>query len=147
MSNTRRTWSGTIALLNKRTDDGRMLLMSVLEPHGDFPLPLMMAPARPYGQANHEAVGTLATLAHDGDTALATGELMVDLAEAVNPELTARLLAGESIGVGIDIYGVVIKELLSGNPDHQDMVAGQLGALTIHDTPAWPEARITLDPL
>lgn len=143
MSNTR-TWSGTVAFFDRLTSDGRMLSMSELWTR-DLPLPLVMVGAIAW---TDEIVGTVDTVGREGDAITASGTIDLDEAQLTNARLTARLLDGEQVGVGITLFGITTREGIVkgsyGETTGRDFVDGQLSSVHIHDNQAWPDAVISL---
>jgi hypothetical protein len=141
-----RNWSGTLAFLNRRTEDGRMLVMPELATR-ELPIPLTMVGAVAW---HDEFVGAVESVGRDGDTITGSGTIDLDAARLLNPELAERLLAGGRVGVGIALFGTTTKEaIVRGAPDAltgQVFTEGTLVGLHIHDNQAWPDAVITLDP-
>ena len=146
-----RSWSGTVAFLNTPTVDGRVLKMSTL-PTGKLPLALYAPGGSSYGLWWREATrpigmnglgwvgGVYETEIH-GDEVRAAGFIRLDFVAEV---LRERLLAGESVGVAIDVDGITTNESTGSAPPA--FTQATLRRLTISDNPAWTASRITLVP-
>lgn len=142
---TRRTWSGTLGMVDTVSVDRRTLVrpdqFQILT-RQDRPLYLT---ARGSG-GDVQVVGTVLGASVLHKRIRAHGEVHVDVLEAHAPELLADLVRGEDVAVGLEV------RIVDGDYEYDE--EGSLtirrwmvgGAMVGNAKAAWPEAKIHFDP-